>query len=236
MKTSHIVSRRTAISFVAALLAAVCALSGCVSRPSLHKQTFTFTAPATDPTNVVAGDRVLAIRRLQIAPPFDGRSLVYRTGEFSYARDPYAEFLDSPAEEMTAPVRTWLRGDGGFSAVVERGSALTPGTLVEINVTRLFGDFRRPEHSAAVIGMQFVFFDAPNGVPGKPLFQKEYSRDMPLSAPTAAALMAGWNQALADILAEAASDLRHSEANDGSNSWPLVEYSHESPGSPANPK
>jgi hypothetical protein len=178
----------------------------------LHKQTFTFTAPAIDPTNVVASDRVLGVRRLQIAPPFDGRSLVYRTGEFSYVRDPYAEFLDSPAEEMTAPVRAWLRGDGDFSAVVERGSALTPDTLVEINVTRLFGDFRQPEHSAAVMGIQFVFFDAPNGVPGKPLLQKEYSRNIPLSAPNAAALMAGWDQALADILAGVASDLRHSEA------------------------
>ena len=113
---------------------------------------------------------------------------------------------------MTAPVRAWLRGAGGFSAVVERGSALTPGTLVEINVTRLFGDFRRPEHSAAVMALQFVFLDAPNGVPEKPLFQKEYSRNLSLSAPTAAALMAGWNQAMADILAEVASDLRHSEA------------------------
>jgi hypothetical protein len=178
----------------------------------LHKQTFTFAAPAIDSTNASASGRVLGIRRLQIAPPFDGRSLVYRTGEFSYVRDPYAEFLDLPAEEMTAPVRAWLRGGGGFSVVVERGSALTPDTLVEINVTRLLGDFRRPEHPAAVMAMQFVFFDAPNGVPGKLLLQKEYSRSLALRAPTAAALMAGWNQALADILAEVASDLRHSEA------------------------
>ena len=202
--TSHIV--------VAAVLASVCTLSGCVSRPPLHKQTFTFTAPAIDPTNAVASERVLGVRRLQIAPPFDGRSLVYRTGEVSYVRDPYAEFLDPPAEEMTAPVRAWLRGDGAFSAVLERGSALTPDTLVEISVTRLFGDFRRPEHSAAVLGMRFVFFDAPNGVPGKPLLQKEYSRKIPLSATSAAALMAGWNQASARYSNEVASDLRHSEA------------------------
>ena len=101
--TSHIV--------VAAVLASVCTLSGCVSRPPLHKQTFTFTAPAIDPTNAVASERVLGVRRLQIAPPFDGRSLVYRTGEVSYVRDPYAEFLDPPAED--APRIAGIRGPRG---------------------------------------------------------------------------------------------------------------------------
>jgi len=178
-------------AFVASLLASVCGLSGCVTRPSLNIQTFTFSAPAISATNVVANDRVLGIRNLQIAPPFDGRSLVYRTGEFSYVRDPYAEFLELPAEELMAPVREWLRADGGFGAVVEEGSAVKPNTLVEIGVTQLFGDFRRPERSAAVITVRFVFLDAANGVPGKAILQREYSRSIPLSAPTAATLMKG---------------------------------------------
>jgi ABC-type uncharacterized transport system auxiliary subunit len=211
MKTSHDVPGWTANILVACLLAVICGLSGCLSKPSLNKETFTFNAPAIDATNAVASDRVLEIRRLQIAPPFDGRLLVYRTGEVSYVRDPYAAFLDAPAEEMMAPVRGWLRGDGRFRTVLEGGSALTPNTLAEINVTQLYGDFRRPEHSAAVMTMRFVFIDATNGIPGKPILQKEYSRSLPLSAPTAAALVEGWNQALAGILAELSSDLGHSE-------------------------
>jgi hypothetical protein len=55
--------------------------------------------------------------------------------------------------------------------------------------------------------MRFVFFDATNGVPGKAIFQQEYSRSIPLNAPTAAALLEGWNQALAEIMAEVSSDL-----------------------------
>jgi uncharacterized lipoprotein YmbA len=214
LKSSHILPRWTYYAFVASFLASVCGLSGCVTRPSLNKQTFTFSVPAMSATNVVANDRVLGIRNLQIAPPFDGRSLVYRTGEFSYVRDSYAEFLELPAEELSAPVRGWLRQDGGFSAVVEAGSAVKPNTLVEIGVTQLFGDFRRPEHSAAVIAVRFVFLDAVNGVPGKAIFQREYSRGIRLGAPTAAALMKGWSQGLAEILAEVASDFRHSEIAD----------------------
>jgi hypothetical protein len=173
----------------------------------LNKQTFAFSTSTIAATNTVASNRVLGIRNLQIAAPFDGRSFVYRTGEFSYVRDPYAEFLEPPAEELMAPVREWLRGSGNFSAVVEASSALKPDMLVEVSVSQLFGDFRQPEHPAAILTMRFVFFDATNGVPGKAIFQQEYSRSIPLSGPNAAALMAGWNQALSGIFVEMSPDL-----------------------------
>jgi len=211
MRTSHAFQRW--IVSILAIPAAVLALSGCLSKPPLHKQTFTFGAPPTPSGGAVAGDRVLGIRSLRIAPPFDGRSLVYRTGEFSYVRDPYAEFLDPPEEEMMAPVRGWLSGAGGFSDVVDAGSALKPNTIVEISVTQLYGDFRRSEHPCAVVTMRLVFFEAHNGGPTKPVLQQEYSRSIPVSAPSAAALMEGWNQAFGGIFAEVASDLPRSPWN-----------------------
>lgn len=211
MKTSYLLSQRVARIVAALMLAGVCGLTGCISRPALTRQTFTFDAPTISATNAVAVGRVLGVRSLQIAAPFDGRSFVYRTGEFSYARDPYAGFLEPPAEELLTPMRGWLRDSGSFSAVVETGSALKPDTLVEISVSRLFGDFRQPEHPAAVLTIQFVFFDAPNGIPGRVIFQKDYSRRIPLDAPTAPALMDGWNQALAEILAEVSTDFRRSQ-------------------------
>ena len=172
----------------------------------MNKKTFAFSMPAIAATNVVASDRVLGIRSLQIAAPFDGRSLVYRTGEFSYVRDPYAEFLESPEEELRAPVREWFRDKGDFNAVEEAGSASKPDTLVEISVSQLFGDFRQPDHPAAILTIRFVFFDTVNGIPGKVIFEQEYSQNVPLNAPTAAALMEGWNHAFAEILTEVSSD------------------------------
>jgi len=209
MKTPPARRQRTAIFFVALLLS-VCGFTGCLSRPSLNKQTFTFNTPSISATNASVGGRVLGIRHLQIAAPFEGKSLVYRTGDFSYVRDPYAGFLESPADELIGPVRASLRGNGDIGAVVEPGSALKPDMLVEISVSQLFGDFRQPEHPAAVLAMRFVFFEAPNGIPGKVFLQQEYSRTTPLSAPTAAALMAGWNQALGEILTQVATDLQNS--------------------------
>ena len=211
MKTSHLLSFCALRFSPVFLLAIACGLTGCLSRPALNKQTFTFDVPTNSATNASASSHVLGIRSLQIAAPFDNRSFVYRTGEFSYARDPYAGFLEPPAEELLAPVRGRLCDSGNFNAVTEMGSALKPDTLVEISVSRLFGDFREPKHPAAVLTIQFVFFDAPNGVPGRVNFQKDYSRRILLDAPTAAALMAGWNQALAEILAEVSLDFRRSE-------------------------
>jgi cholesterol transport system auxiliary component len=190
--------------------AAVCLLTGCLARPHLDQQSFIFAPPAPSAAKVAAGSRVLAIRTLQVASPFDGRAFVYRTGEFSYDRDPYAEFMTPPAEGLVSPICGRMREAGLFGAVAEAGSALKPNTLVEIHVGQLYGDFR-PAENAAVLAMRFVFFDATNGVPGKILFQREYTRDIPLKARTAAALIEGWNQALAQILDSVASDFGQSD-------------------------
>src|SRR5882724_10139581 len=145
MNTSRSPSDRLSILFRTTILVFACALSGCLSRPALHRQTFAFTASEAVPPNILATARVLGIRHLQIAAPFEGRSLVYRTGDNVYVRDPYAEFLDTPAESLLVTVREWLRGTSSFAAVIEPGSYLKPNTFAEIGVMRLYGDFRRPQ-------------------------------------------------------------------------------------------
>jgi len=196
------------------LLVSSLTFCGCLSKPPLKKQTFAFVTPGLAATNAVAGNRVLGLRTLQIAPPFDGRSLVYRTGEFSYERDPYAGFLDSPAEGLVAPICEMLRKDGCFSAVVEAGSAVKPDTLVEISINQLYGDIRKPGSPCAVLALRATFLDTTNGLPGRVVFQRDYSRRIPIKSAASAALMEGWNQALLEIFAEVASDFRRREIED----------------------
>jgi len=201
--------------FRTVILASICALSGCLSKPALNRQTFAFTAPEMAPTNAATA-RVLGIRNLKIAAPFEGRPLVYRTGDNAYVRDPYAEFLDTPAESLLVTIREWLRDNGSFSVVVESGSSLKPNTFAEIGVTRLYGDFRQPQQAAAVLSIRFLFFDATNGYPGKVLLEREYSRSIPLKSATPEALMEGWNQALTQVLTQVTSDVQRSESDDPS--------------------
>jgi len=194
-------------------LAAVLLLTGCLARPRLDQQSFIFAPPPPPAPAVAPGHRVLGIRSLQVAAPFEGRAFVYRTGEYSYASDPYAQFMVPPAEGLTAPICRWWREAGEFRDVVETGSALKPDTLVEIHVAQLYGDFRPLENPAAVLAIRFVFFDAQNGFPGKVILRRECSRRVPLKARTPSALMEAWNQALAQILDSTVLELGRNDAN-----------------------
>ncbi len=192
-------------------LIGVLALTGCLSKPAMHRQTFSFGQPATTATNFVANAPVLGLKKITVAAPFNDPSLTYRTGDFSYVRDPYAGFLDSPNEEFASPVRVELCRQGDFSGVVTSEGTLKPDVLLDIRVSRLFGDFRQPASAKAVLTMQFIFFNATNGVAVSCISQKEYSREIPLPKPTAAALMAGWNQGLTEISGEALQDYRQAK-------------------------
>ena len=214
MNPSRLRFSQPSVFLTAAILVSACALSGCLSKPALHMQTFAFIAPETMAPSNVADARVLGIRNLEIAAPFEGRPIVYRTGDHAYERDPYAAFLDTPAESLLVTIRESLRGTASFSAVTEPGSSLKPNTLVEVRVTRLYGDFRQPQHPGAVLTIHFVVFDAPNAIPGSVLLEREYARSIALKSATPVALMDGWNQALTQILTQLVSDIRHSETEE----------------------
>jgi len=188
-------------------------LSGCLSRPPLHTQTLAFDPPADSvPKGAARSERVVSIRSLRVAAPFDDRSLVYRVGDFSYEADPYAEFLVTPADSLRPPIRSWMNESELFGTIIEPGSALKPNTMAEITVLELYGDFRRPREPVAVLTLRFVLLDAPDGIPEKLAFEGEYSRRVRLKAPNANALMVGWNDALNQILAQLGSDLRRLDA------------------------
>jgi cholesterol transport system auxiliary component len=159
---------------------------------------------------------VVSIRSLRVAAPFDDRSLVYRVGDFSYNADPYAEFLVSPADSLRPPIRSWMRQSDLFRTVVEPGSALKPNTMAEITILELYGDFRRPPEPTAVLTLRYVLLDSPEGIPGKLVFEEEYSRRVLLKGRNANALMVGWNEALTQILAQLGSDLRRMDSAPGS--------------------
>lgn len=188
----------------AVLLGAVL-VGGCLSRPNLVRDSFTFAIPPSSENPSAPGPQ-LAVRRILVASPFDGQALTYRTGTFSYERDPYANFLASPAEILIEPVCQYLRNSGSFRGVAEPSSTLTAEVQVEIVVSQLYGDFRDHAHPIAVLQMRFIA-TRKGGASPDVLLKKEYIRNIPLPARTAAALVAGWNEALKQIIAEAAGDL-----------------------------
>jgi uncharacterized lipoprotein YmbA len=184
------------------------ALTGCLSRPTLAKRSFALQSPLITGPAVDGGVGTLAARLVAVAPPFDGKALVYRTGENEYERDPYAELVVAPDRALAMPIRARLRNAGVFANVIEPGSALTPDRTLEGYVTEFYGDFRKPEAPAAVLSLRFVLLRREGDRSASVILQKDYSRRVPLSDRTATALVAGWDRALDEILTELVSDLK----------------------------
>jgi hypothetical protein len=189
-------------------MAALVVLTGCLSRAPLKKESFSFSVPSPTNASASVSDRNLGIRSVEVASAYQGRLFVYRTGESGYERDPYAEFFVSPSESLLHAFRNYLRDSGLFQSVTEPGSFLKPDLLAELHVSQLYGDFRDLKQPAAVLRMRLAIFDPQAQGPGRPIFQKGYTRRIPFKTRTAGALMDSWNEGLKQILADVVTDLK----------------------------
>ncbi|HTV41331.1 MAG TPA: ABC-type transport auxiliary lipoprotein family protein [Candidatus Sulfotelmatobacter sp.] len=181
--------------------------AGCLSRPALVRQSFLLpTQPAAAPATRPVGG-VLALTSCEVSPPFASQALVYRIGPNAFETDPYAEFLVVPDKTLAIAIRTWLARSGLFSHVAEPGSAAPADQLLQVYVDELYGDLRVPGQPQAVLSLSLVLLDAKKENGTRAIFRKEYSQHLPVTTNTAAAIVAGWDQSLEQIMDEFASDL-----------------------------
>lgn len=178
-------------------------LSGCLSKPALEEKSFAFQTPTMTGPTAGKGMGTLVVPPVVVSPLFANQPLVYRIGPNEYETDPYADFLVPPDESLTIPIRACLTHSGLFSSVVEPDSLIKPDEVLQIQVTELYGDFRDANKPAAVLALRAVL----TNVGGDVILQKEYSRHLAIPKNTAAAVVAGWNQGLGEIMGELASDL-----------------------------
>lgn len=199
------ISRPWAFGPVAALLT----VTSCLSRPAMVSQSFSIDPPAPQSSGSPGGV-VLALARVEVAPPYSGMSFVYRTGEHDVGRDPYARFAAPPAWLLTAAIRGYLMNADFVRDVVAPGAGTRSQAVVEVAVSKLEGVLR-PGGSSAVLTLRLrVFFD-PGGAGGlSEILLKTYSKTMPIPRSTAKDIVNGWNQGLAEIMAEFQTDLRGS--------------------------
>jgi cholesterol transport system auxiliary component len=191
-------------------LAAALLFSGCLARPQLVKESYALqlSPPAGTTPASPSGAPILGIQSIAISPGFEGKSFVYRVADNTFEHDPYAEFMVPPDRLIMEMARTHLRHAGIFREVTVPGSLLKPTVLAEIQVTALYGDFRKGETPAAVVGMRLLVVSAETPKNQRVLLQKEYSSSAAIEERRAPALVAGWNKALEKTLGEMATDLR----------------------------
>ena len=149
---------------------------------------------------------------VNVASPFDGRSLVYRLGDARYEKDFYNVYASIPSEMISSAERQWLNNANIFAAAVGQGNSLFPFYNLQVTVNEFYGDYRvRPE---AVVSMEFFLTVEYGGRKGVPLIgANRYTRRITLKDNTPEALVLGQQQALAEIFTEYEAQLYKYAAN-----------------------
>jgi uncharacterized lipoprotein YmbA len=142
----------------------------------------------------------LKIGSVSVAPPYDGRSLVYRLGDQRFEKDFYNVYTTLPADMIANAERQWINKSGIFSAAVGQSNSFFPYYTLQATVNEFYGDYRvRPE---AVVSMEF-FLTVTNSGKGNPLIgSNRYTKRITLKDNTPEALVMGQQQALAEIFRE----------------------------------
>ena len=183
-------------------------LSGCVSLEKSYPDRRYFAlelAPGKTPNST--SDRILSVASLRISPRYADRSFVYRTSTAAYEADFYNQFLTAPDSMIAEELRKGLAASELFKYVVGPANPLQPHYVLEGSINALYGDFRDPNRPVAVLEIEFFLYNQDPAAAGVSL-QKRYEKSVPLSEKSPEALVKGWDQALADIVAKLVADLK----------------------------
>jgi uncharacterized lipoprotein YmbA len=194
---------RLALPACAALALAACSIGKPIPAPN----TYVVQPPAPQSVpSAVSDPESLRIGNVRVAAAYAGSALVYRVDEVRFTSDPYSRFIADPGTMLGDQMAAWLGRTGRF-AVAGPESTLPAHYLLEATVTELYGDFRPERAAAAVLAVQFALVDQTGARP-KAVLERSIARrvDLPRASPDA--LVRGYGDALAQILAELSTDLQ----------------------------
>ncbi len=184
-------------------------VTGCNLKPRVPdgKQLFLLDVVRSEEKSAVIIDASLKIRSCKVTEPFNGRSLVYRTGSVRHEQDHYNLFLTCPDEQMTEILRMWFQDSRLFSSVETQ--TLSAKYTLEPQVNKLYIDFRNTKKPMARVQMhaRLTKYDESCSC-SKIIFDKTLSAQTPLSAqPAAAEVVEGLSQSFAQILHQLESEM-----------------------------
>ncbi len=191
------------------LLAAPALLAACanpLSQPFPDKKLFVLDVrrPQRLPPN--PRGRVLVVRTITPAPGAELRGITTRLEGGQIRTDFWNEFFAPPAALVQDQLRTWLSESGLFAAVVDQGSRTTPGLALEGVLNGLFAEATETPPTARA-QMQALLLGLDRSPP-RVVAQGEYDRRAQIASLEPAAIVAGFNVALAAIFSEIEAALR----------------------------
>jgi len=195
------------VTWVAPL--ALLVLSGCVSlaKSFPDKHYYALEVTRNGQPGVPVPGAVLDVRGLFVSPRFEGKELVYRTGDTRYESDFYNAWFVSPSAMLTQQIQDWLRQARLFEHVVVTPSYMDATHILEGTVTALYGDYRQQGGQKAVVGMHIVLIEDTSTRTAM-VFQRDYQQMVELTETSPDELTRGWNQGLQQIFIALEDDLR----------------------------
>jgi uncharacterized lipoprotein YmbA len=164
------------------------------------------TTATSDPSTSASREPALQVRRVNIAPPFDGLSLVSRTRDGTYVKDFYSEWVAPPEELFSTEMVDWLNTSSVFASVVDGRSAAPHRYALETSITSLYGDFQDPHKPRVVLSARVYLLDEASGS-RTVAFQNHYDISTPVAAASADELVRGSGQAYRQLLESMTRDL-----------------------------
>lgn len=197
----RILKNSFAIQFLVYALAffglAACSLP---QRPAIESSSWMLAPTRTGAPNKPRSDLWLKMGSVSVAPPYDGKSLVYRLGDLRYEKDFYNTYSALPNEMIANAARQWMNQAQVFAMTVGQSNSFFPYYTLQASVDEFYGDYRvRPE---AVVSVEF-FLTVTTGAKLNPVIgANRYTKRIPLRDNTPGALVEGQQEALAQILKE----------------------------------
>ncbi len=149
---------------------------------------------------------VLRIKPVKITSHFRGQNVVFRIDENEYQRQVTHQFFSEPEEMFTGQIQRWLQKSGLFSQVIMGDGDGDAEMVLEVAVTKLYGDKREQFSPQAVMEMQFFLMSA-DDTNQQLLFQTGLRIDVDIEETTAPHVVKGWKQGLEELLATVEDDL-----------------------------
>ena len=200
--------RSRQIMKVGCLIALWAAVAGCVSLNKSYpeKRSFVLEVSRDHETGSPRIGPILKIARFRVAPQFEGRELVVRTGEFQYDMHFYDVWLVAPGAMLGQQFYAWLSRTGQFQYVLLGSNHVEPTYVLEGGITAFHGDYREGRQPTAVLGLDLHVIDGKQET--SVVWQRRYRQEVPLSGRSPDELARGLNEALRLVLVDVERELQ----------------------------
>jgi ABC-type uncharacterized transport system auxiliary subunit len=158
------------------------------------------------PAATVPRDEVLQVRRVNIAPPFDGPSLVSRKPDGTYSKDLYNQWVAPPETLFSTGSVEWLNASGPFASVIDGRSTAPHRYALEISITSLYGDFQDSVRPRVVMNAHVYLIDDASRDRAI-AYQRQYDVSVPVTSASPQGLVLGSGRAYRQLLESISIDL-----------------------------